>query len=480
MKRSFIIVMCLVSVLLVQCRVASARTLMLHYLVKAADPPDMTLRVIPGPGQQFKEAQLAFDPPETRDLTITAKAPQDHAAHWDAWQPWPGKYEGKMVALNIKPQTDSEGTLILGGLFRQIRTESITIKSANGSGTFRQGRDYKVNPVWGQIGNIKGRLGQPLQADLKISYRLALQRLDLVQVTAQGKVTVKKGASRIVCPQLPEPDAGCTPLAGVYIAPWEAARNPWFDESGGLKAATKFAITQREIFVVNPAPPVEPINATAVARTWQKLRDGKEARIAFMGASITLGAEAPAWWDNLWTEKNLGYPSRVVVSLRRRFPKATVTPIEAFQGGTTTKYGLKMVDEKVVPAKADLLLIAFGGNDVAGPEGRPPNNPPEKFKEDMRVMVRKAKENGMEVMLVVTMQQNPWQQAAKRWPAYRKALIDLAREENVACADVYSEWMNQASRGIPPFTQLHNWINHPGKEGHKIYADVILRFFEAK
>ena len=83
-------------------------------------------------------------------------------------------------------------------------------------------------------------------------------------------------------------------------------------------------------------------------------------------------------------------------------------------------------------------------------------------------------------MLVVTMQTNPWQKngAAQRWPEYRKAMLEIGDEEGVAVADVYSEWMNLATRGILPFSQLHNEINHPGAFGHGVYADVILRFFK--
>ncbi|HOI54127.1 MAG TPA: GDSL-type esterase/lipase family protein, partial [Phycisphaerae bacterium] len=238
--------------------------------------------------------------------------------------------------------------------------------------------------------------------------------------------------------------------------------------------------TEHEIFPVRPAAPVAPVNPAAVARTLGKLRGGKPVTIAVTGASIELGAEAPAWWADLWTEKNLGYASRVIVELRRRFPKSAITGVDAFQGGTTTEYGLKVIEEKVLPSKADLLLVGFGGNDCAGPEGGKPNNPPEKYKEDMRAIIGKAKGAGMDVIIVVTMQQNPWLAPGKRWPAYREKLLELSKEENVALADVYTEWLNQATRGVPPFSQLHNWLNHPGKDGHKVYADTVLRFFEAR
>ena len=479
---------CLIALALLGCLAqgACARTPIVAPRIEPAAAPNLTVTVtageLAGPdGNMIRVAgaTLTFDPPETRDMAVTVKAPQDKAAHWDSWQPWPGKYKGQVVAQSLKPAVDEERTQILGGLFRQIPPESIRIASADGSKTFRANEDYVVNADWAQIGGLGGRLGTPGEADLKASYTLTLQRLDLVQAAADGTLRVKKGTSRIVCPQLPEPDAGCAAVAGVYIAPWPAARNPWYD-AGAPKAATEYAVTEHEIFPVRPAAPVAPVNPAAVARTLGKLRGGKPVTIAVTGASIELGAEAPAWWADLWTEKNLGYASRVIVELRRRFPKSAITGVDAFQGGTTTEYGLKVIEEKVLPSKADLLLVGFGGNDCAGPEGGKPNNPPEKYKEDMRAIIGKAKGAGMDVIIVVTMQQNPWLAPGKRWPAYREKLLELSKEENVALADVYTEWLNQATRGVPPFSQLHNWLNHPGKDGHKVYADTVLRFFEAR
>jgi len=419
---------------------------------------------LPGGQQvQFAATTLTFDGPELMERTVTEKAPGNYeASWWDPWQPWPG--QGK--PLSLKPKVDEDGTLILGGLFCQLDPASVTVSTPDGAKTFRRGEDYVFNDDWGQVGNLNGRLGAPGEAAVKLTGTIALQRLDLVQVGPGGKLSIKKGESRIVCPALPEPDPGCAALAGVYIAPW--------------KRGGRYAITEEDVFVIDPAPPVLPINKAAVARTVAKLREGGAAKIAFMGASITLGAEAGNWWDDLWTERNLGYPSRVVTRLRKRFPRATVTPIAAFQGGTKTQYGLEQMEKVVIPAGADLVLIAFGGNDAAGPVGRPPSTPVDQFKKDMQAMTRRAKQEGMEVMLVVTMQQNPWHpnRVVERWPAYRQALIDIANEEGVGCADVYTEWVNQATRGIPPWSQLHNWINHPGAAGHKVYADVILRFFD--
>ena len=84
----------------------------------------------------------------------------------------------------------------------------------------------------------------------------------------------------------------------------------------------------------------------------------------------------------------------MIAGLRKMFPKASVTPLEAYEGGTETKFGLQVLDKTVLPAKPDLVLIGFGGNDVSGPIGKPPNNPPAQFKKDMLAMVKKAKAAG--------------------------------------------------------------------------------------
>ena len=462
--------------------------------VRADTPCD--LGVVVGPGtvklangkiEQVAETHLTFDPPELRDVSIDCKAPKVYADRFSQWDPWPDAQfdpvpEARKIpnAINLCPHQDDQGTLILGGLYRAFVPESVVVTTADGSRTFVKGEDWVYNRNGAQVANFEGRLGTPGEAPLKIRAKYALQRLDLVQVDASGNISVKKGTSQMFCPALPEADADHTALAGIYLAAWNAASNPWYDgQKSGLSAKTDYAISEHEIFPINPAPPVPPINKLALAHSLQKLKDNKELRIAFVGASVTVGAETPAWWDHLWTDQNLGFPSVVVTGLRKRFPQATVTPIMASQGGTTAKYGLEMIDKVVIPAKPDVVLLDFGGNDAHGASGAPPNNPPEQFKEDMRTIIQKSKNAGAEVIIVIGHNSgHPWleNQPDDRWPTYRQAMLELAKEENVGAADITAEMDHLATHGIPPFSQMHS--AHPGILGHKVYADVILRFFE--
>ncbi|MEK7413973.1 MAG: GDSL-type esterase/lipase family protein [Planctomycetota bacterium] len=417
----------------------------------------------------YAAAQLTFAAPEIRALTLDAKAPRNYAPWYESWaDEWPDKdyKSGTINAIALRPKADADGALILGSLFRMVLPESVVVTNADRSKTFVMNIDYKYNLDYGQIANLDSRLGEEFKAELHIAYKYATQRLDLIQVSADGKISVKKGTPMMVCPDLPEADAGCVALAGVYIAPW--------------KQGTNYAVTTENIYPIKSAPPVQPINRAALATTKRKLAAGHEVKFAFIGDSITVGAEAGTWWAGLWTDKNLGYPSRVVVSLRKQFPTATITPIAAFQGGTTTKYGVEILEKNVLPAKPDLVVLSFMGNDASGPKNGPPNNPPEQFKEDMRAMIKKVKSANADVLLVITISPNPLLKTVSlaRLPAYRQAMLDLAKEENVCAADCYTEWENQASRGYPPFSQMHNLVNHPGKVGHLLLANVVLRCFE--
>jgi S-adenosylmethionine synthetase len=66
---------------------------------------------------------------------------------------------------------------------------------------------------------------------------------------------------------------------------------------------------------------------------------------------------------------------------------------------------------------------------------------------------------------------------ARRWPAYREAMLAAAARHGAGVADTFAAWQWQQACGVPPFSQLHNRINHPGAGGHALFADTILGFF---
>ena len=437
------------------------------------NPPSDSISIIPGDWKtadgttvRLAAATLKIAPPETRAQEKSGSAPSNYLPRFEAFDMWPTD-KGSPGPFEIGPARSDEGnTQILGGLYRQLIPGSLKLTSGDGSKIFKENQDYKLHALWPQITNISDRLGKPGETKLKATFTLALQRIDLIQLK-DGKVDVKQGKSYLVCPMLPEPDSGAKAIAGIYVTPWQ--------RDG------KYAVVKEDIFPIRSFEAAAPVNPEAVSKTIGKLRSGEPAKIAFMGDSVTLGAEATAWTLNLWTEKNPSYPSRVISGLHKAFPSAKIEPIQAVQGGTTSQVAPQFFDEKVAPQKPDLLLIAFGLNDANSTIGGKPRTTPEQYKEGLRGVIAKARAAGTEIILVTPMQPSPFLKSgiAERIVGYRDALLALAKEEKVACADVYTDWLHLADRGIAPFSQLHNWINHPGDHGHGVYAETILRLFTA-
>lgn len=401
---------------------------------------------------KIQAGQLHFDAPEIRSDTQITTAPVNYATSMGADnQSW-------MSALPLVPTAAAP---FRGGLFHGVIPSSVVVTNATGTQTFVAGTDYKYNSEFGQVANLSGKLGAAGSGLIRVSYRYAMQRLDLVEVLPDGTVTIKKGTSAITAPALPSPDEGATALAGVYIYTLDGPR-----DSG-------FTIQTRDINMIDPAPAVQPINPGAIAKTLAKLKAGQDVNIAWFGDSITAGAEVAAPVG----DRSKFYTGIITNTLKKRFPNAHITETAAYQGGLSAEFNGGVFDNKVAKVadsgkKIDLLVIALGMNDPAKPISN--------FTTPMKSFIEQAKARGMEVMLVTTMPYDPL--IEKRYSFTPKAQVvqatrDLGAQENVAVADVYQAWMNLPSQGMPVWSQLHNWVQHPGENGQKIYADTILRFF---
>lgn len=59
-----------------------------------------------------------------------------------------------------------------------------------------------------------------------------------------------------------------------------------------------------------------------------------------------------------------------------------------------------------------------------------------------------------------------------------EAIRQVAKEEQVCLADVYAVWETAREKGCPWEELLANGINHPGVEGHEVYAEVLMKLFD--
>ncbi|WP_309383369.1 SGNH/GDSL hydrolase family protein [Cerasicoccus frondis] len=422
--------------------------------------------LVDGKNVRVQPTTITVAPPKSKAASKTFMTPDNHQKWWDGWLPWQGQNPKKNQngAITFAPKADENGVLMLGLPFRQYPAESIVVKSADGSTTFTRDKDYLVLDDYGQVANLNNGLGKPGEGEVTVDYVEVMQRLDLLQVDASGKVSLKQGESRFVCPSLPKPDFGCAPLAGIYIAPWQQTDAP---------------LAADLILPIDAQEPIAPINPDAVSKTRAKLEAGEPVSIAYMGDSLTLGAEAGKWWS----DNTKHWRGRFENTLKERYPDSEISEVAAWQGGKGTEYGLQVLKDTVLPAKPDLLIIMMGVNDADGPsDGSKAKTPVDQYAQNIEQIVSAAQDAGIEVILMTSMQPYPMKPGghAERWATYVAAQKEIAKQHNVGLADTYAEWLNLQHRGIPPYSQLHNWNNHPGAFGHGVMADVPLRFFPGK
>lgn len=393
-----------------------------------------------------------------RGINTSALCPGNHETWWDPWQPWAG------TPVTLVPGTiataDNPYNTILGALYRAVDPESVKVTSEDGSKTFIRGTDYIFNPDWGQIGNISDRLGTPSVDKIKVFYSYVPQRVDLVQVDRNGTLSLKKGTAWPVCPLLPAPDAGHVGLAGLHVHTYD-----------------QYVITGDDIHIIDPAAPVPPVNPGAIGTTLAKLKSGAVTRIAFLGASTTDGAEAGNWWS----DRSKTFRGRVLDGIPQLIPGAKPSEVStaAHTGGTTSEVGLDLVNNTIIPHQNDLCIVSFGQNDMGGSMTGSAKTSPTQFRTNITNIVTALKSGGVEVILSTLYTNHPfYTNRIGRAAEYSQILRDIAAEQNVGLADVYTEWTDLTRRGIPPHSLLHNNNNHPGVEGHQVIAEVILRFFD--
>ena len=159
-----------------------------------------------------------------------------------------------------------------------------------------------------------------------------------------------------------------------------------------------------------------------------------------------------------------------------------VNMINASIGGTTAKRSLARFEKQVLKHEPDLVIVAFGLNDV--------NYPLEEYLDALRQIFSGCQASGSEVIFLTPNMLNTYvaegtaskhleyaavtaeYQNSGRMDRYIGAAMVLAQEMGVPVCDCYSKWKELAK--TQDTTQLLiNRINHPCSEMHKLFADSL-------
>ena len=200
--------------------------------------------------------------------------------------------------------------------------------------------------------------------------------------------------------------------------------------------------------------------------------------IVAFGDSVTHGAVGhdeidyeSVYWNRL---------SRKLNEYRNYIP---VNVINAGIGGITAIDSIKRMEAHVFSHSPDLIIVCFGLNDV--------NRPLDSFLGALGEMFDKCNERGIETIFMTPNMLNTYvsdtvhdihkEYAAKtaemqnsgRMDLYMSSAVKLAVEKGITVCDCYSEW-KRLSETTDTTALLANGINHPKREMHALFADMLF------
>lgn len=200
--------------------------------------------------------------------------------------------------------------------------------------------------------------------------------------------------------------------------------------------------------------------------------------IVAFGDSVTHGAVAEGeinyetvYWNRLRQKLN---------AVRDYVP---VNVINAGIGGITAEASIGRMERQVFKHEPDLLIVCFGLNDV--------NGELDTYLSSLREIFRQSQEREIDTVFMTPNMLNTyvaedtpsqhWDYAhttaavqnGGRMDRYITAAVTLAREMGITVCDCYSEWKRMSE--TQDITQLlANRINHPTREMHELFAQMLF------
>lgn len=183
------------------------------------------------------------------------------------------------------------------------------------------------------------------------------------------------------------------------------------------------------------------------------------------------------------TDSRESYLEKFRYMLIDKYEQTSVCAINAGIAGDNLIAMSKRVQRDVIRYQPDLVLI----NGVLNWDAAMGTT--EYYKKVLVSLVRRIKsETDADVILLTPNGDLPnnteWARAMGQQPAEPttaervKAVRQVAEEEQVCLADVYAVWEAAREAGCPWKELLANEVNHPGVEGHEVYAITLIKLFE--
>ena len=208
--------------------------------------------------------------------------------------------------------------------------------------------------------------------------------------------------------------------------------------------------------------------------------------IAFLGDSVTHGAFECVQGEcaGCIFDFDAVYHARLQKMLLTVNPWLPVSIINAGVAGDNAPMGLARLERDVIAHKPHVCVVNFGLNDLS--------ETVEEYVAALREIFTRLREAGIAPVLLTPSMLNTYVHP-DTIPMYREfaavtaawhnsgfmdtyvdAARSLAKEMGVPVADAYARWKRMEAEGTDITACLANYINHPSRELHGIFAEALF------
>lgn len=188
-----------------------------------------------------------------------------------------------------------------------------------------------------------------------------------------------------------------------------------------------------------------------------------------LGDSVTAG-----WLEHGILDSEAAYPTLFRRRLASLFPRAMISVINAGLGGEGVEGTLARLDRDCLRHGPQLVTICLGLNDARrGREGL------DAFQANLSELIRRVRAaDAPDVLLLTPNTRGDALHDEGVMHHYVRAIRAVARTSDTGLADVYAVYTGGIRAGAAPADLLSNRVSHPTREGHHIFANALIEFFQ--
>lgn len=209
-------------------------------------------------------------------------------------------------------------------------------------------------------------------------------------------------------------------------------------------------------------------------------------KIAILGDSVSHGCfETYLGGGGVYDHASV-YHTRLKERIEAAFPNCPVAIINAAIGGTTAAKSVERVERDVISAQPDLAIVCFGLNDSGGDIGE--------YERSLAAIFEKLQAADIDVIFMTPNMMCTYKAHQIAGDAFlggaadacskrqnegvMDAFMDCARavcaSHGVPVCDCYADWKRLYDLGADVTLMLANFVNHPSREMHRLFADRLF------